>query len=883
MERNDMPVQPVTNTRGTHLDSSPAGTAVNCGIRCKIPSPRRNYIIRKKLTERLDMMKDYPVTIIKGGAGSGKTTLLSVYIKERNLKNVSWITFDDSMNQVFLFWNYMFGSLESVLGEDAEGLRSCFGSSIQKEMLEQVLYAFADRLGRGEDIFLVLDDFQWIRDGYLLETLNMFLKMMPQNLHLVFLSRTMPGIHTGTLYMEGKLLTVSEEEMRLSREECREFLEHTLGLQDTGLGDQKIENIIDHANGWIGGAQLMAVTGRMSGTERAVFTAADESVIFDYMEKEIFSSLSDEEQQFLMKTAVPGYFNEEFCSRYLPEYHFTYMVKRISDKNLFIILIDEEKAEYRYHAILREFLLHMLEGDAEKKSQLYLKAADVMYDLSDYDECVRLLFESREYRVLMERLLKMPQNSATFSYMMKVPMEQIIINPNFAYQYFFCYYAALEVEECGKIYDYITRHLRKDSTYQAFEHADLFFNVNWEFSNITILTAGQINSMPLNQVSKAYLLLKEAYFLFLGEQVPEAMSYLKQAEQIYRKTGNIYIEQFVLAEKTQILEEYGSFTEALRMYGRMKEIIRNVPSMESSYYIGIAGLHIRQLRLSEAWEELELAGQSVCSEADSVYSAYLYTLAEWYYITGMPEKTVEIITNLADGDIYQSVFFSARLLRYPIYRGKNLELAKRFQENYKDSEEILKKMDTELLYIGIEYETGDKDKALDMAETLTAKARKLGNRTKIIEGSLMKARFLYEQRISPVSVVNLLIEATEYACPEKIRLPFWFEKTFLRELIREKEPEIRKVMPAIQQDFLWDIIFHEETEKQEEKQTLPYDLTVREMEVLEEIAVGNTNKVIADHLCISLSTVKTHLISIYGKLGVNNRLAASNKIRNLRK
>lgn len=862
MERNNMPV---------------------LSVKYKIPSPRSNYIIRKSLMERLDLMKDHPVTIIKAGAGSGKTTLLSVYIREKKLKNVSWITLDDSMNQVFLFWSYMFGSLELLLGEHVEGLRSCFDSGIQKEMLEQVLSVLADRLESQEDIYLVLDDFQWIEDRYLLGTLNMFLKMMPQNLHLIFLSRKMPGINTGTLCMEGKLLTVSEEEMRLTREECRDFLKNTLKIQGAGCPDRQVEDIIDNANGWIGGAQLMAVTGQMSGAEKTIFTTADESVIFDYMEKEIFSSLTEEEQQFLLKTAVPGYFNEEVCNRYLPEYSFAYMVKRISDKNLFIILIDEENAEYRYHAILREFLLYILEGDSGKKEVLYQRAAEVMYDLQDYGECVRLLFECRKYELLMERLLKMPQNTVTFSYMMKVPMEQIIKNPNFAYQYFFCYYAALEVEECGKIYDYITRHLGKDTTFQAFEHADLFFNVNWEFSNITILTDEQINSLPLNQISKAYLLLKEAYFLFLAEQTKEAVSYLGQAEKIYKKTNNIYIGHFVLAEKTQILEEYGSFAEALRMYRRMREVIQDIPSMESSYYIGIAGLHIRQLRMSEAWDELECARQTIGPGAENLNSAYLYTLAEWYYISGMPEKTIEIITRLADGDIYQSVFFSARLLRYPVYRGKNYELARVFQKNYKDSDEIMKKMDTELLYIGIEYEIGDKNKALEMVEILAAKARKLGNRIKIIEASLMKARFLYEQEKAPVSVINLLIEATEYACPEKIRLPFWFEKTFLTNLIGEKESEIKKSMPDIQQEFLRSILYENDAEKPEEKRGLPYNLTDREMEVLEEIAEGNTNKVIADHLCISQSTVKTHLISIYGKLGVNNRLAAANKIRNLRK
>ncbi len=49
-------------------------------------------------------------------------------------------------------------------------------------------------------------------------------------------------------------------------------------------------------------------------------------------------------------------------------------------------------------------------------------------------------------------------------------------------------------------------------------------------------------------------------------------------------------------------------------------------------------------------------------------------------------------------------------------------------------------------------------------------------------------------------------------------------------------------------------------------------LTAREEEVLLTVARGRTNAEIADELHISLSTVKTHLASLMGKLGVRNRV-----------
>jgi RNA polymerase sigma factor (sigma-70 family) len=52
-------------------------------------------------------------------------------------------------------------------------------------------------------------------------------------------------------------------------------------------------------------------------------------------------------------------------------------------------------------------------------------------------------------------------------------------------------------------------------------------------------------------------------------------------------------------------------------------------------------------------------------------------------------------------------------------------------------------------------------------------------------------------------------------------------------------------------------------------------LTRREREILGLIVQGLTNKQIAELLCISQATVKTHVENIIGKLGVSDRTQAA--------
>lgn len=59
-------------------------------------------------------------------------------------------------------------------------------------------------------------------------------------------------------------------------------------------------------------------------------------------------------------------------------------------------------------------------------------------------------------------------------------------------------------------------------------------------------------------------------------------------------------------------------------------------------------------------------------------------------------------------------------------------------------------------------------------------------------------------------------------------------------------------------------------------------LSAREIEILQELESGASNRQLAAKLFISEATVKTHLVHIYSKLGVDNRTAAITAARQQR-
>lgn len=63
------------------------------------------------------------------------------------------------------------------------------------------------------------------------------------------------------------------------------------------------------------------------------------------------------------------------------------------------------------------------------------------------------------------------------------------------------------------------------------------------------------------------------------------------------------------------------------------------------------------------------------------------------------------------------------------------------------------------------------------------------------------------------------------------------------------------------------------TDKKDKPAAVLDNLTAREREILKLVAEGNTNKKIADHLCISLKTVEKHRSNLMQKLDLRNTAA----------
>jgi LuxR family maltose regulon positive regulatory protein len=176
---------------------------------------------------------------------------------------------------------------------------------------------------------------------------------------------------------------------------------------------------------------------------------------------------------------------------------------------------------------------------------------------------------------------------------------------------------------------------------------------------------------------------------------------------------------------------------------------------------------------------------------------------------------------------------------------------------------------------------------LEEAEELLTKLHRFAQKNGLVARDieiLALASLAYQAQGNPTEALTELESALALAEPGGFIRVFVDEGPAMARLLykaldREFEPEyVRRLLAAFPRSKPSQTGPHE---SQVDQSRLIESLSERELEVLQRLADGLTNREIADRLYLSLNTVKVHTRNIYGKLGVNNRTQAVNRAREL--
>lgn len=844
--------------------------------RIRQPEIRKKLVNRPLLVNKIHGITAKKLLVVEAGAGRGKTTVVTAFLSDYPKEQVKWVSLGKDCNHLYVFWSYLVEVLQTQLGELKQEFLVFFQATVNKETIEDGVSFLSNGLFESEDFFLVLDDFHLIENEEVLQSFELFLSQMPATVHVLLLTRHRPKLYLGDLEMDDQLHYIAEKDFFLSQNEARLFVEAAAG---TALTQAEKQQFITIADGWIGGLQLLVAANLRTGMMKLKELEKNDKVLSDYLSKEIFQQLTREEQVFLINTASFSYLNEALSGAILPEINFHQQMVHLMHKNLLIECVDISHQIYQYHPILKDFLMIQFEKQAlAEQIRIKQAAASSFIQQGDLDEGMRLLLEIQDYTQLMEIMLSLPQTIRSAYYVGMVPISKAIQNIDFAYQKLFYHHSNLEYSVCQQLIDALEKKYPEKNEIKAIAGIKVLLGIH-EFTIEQLpIPVGKIHQLQLTSTSKAFILLKNATILYFRDQFVRAIELVEGSMALNQVTKNsflLYYNQTLLA---QLYEEIGELNKSLMLLKTTKQTIeagKYGKSIQRNYlltfHITISGIYLKRLDLENAEKNLLKVSQQ---QHEHVRSVYLYNQAEFLYLANRPAEAFQVVQKIEDESSgHYDVLAKSILLKYCL---KHNQLSKAFQDSFvaQYHQDITNQsLNNQLFYSMILVKRQQSEQALEVIDQILIKSRKNQIFLKIIEANLLKLSILLAQPNADQRLLkNVYSESLYYASDNEIKAPFFFYKEVVCKLDTQFSQELATQLEPKEQAFHHQLLaVCDVTEK--------HLLTVRELEVLIEIAKGATNKQMAGKLFISEATVKTHILNIYRKLEVNSRITAVSKAR----
>jgi LuxR family transcriptional regulator, maltose regulon positive regulatory protein len=267
-----------------------------------VPSLPAGFVPRPRLLGRLDEAGPDQVVVVSAPAGSGKTLLLAEWVRHREQPETAWVRLDSDDNDPRRLWSAVVASLLALpsAGRD-DRLRRLAGATRSDGV--DVAEELADVLDTlGTPVRLVLDDVHELTGREVLHDLTRVVRQRPAGVRLVLASRADPPVSIPRLRLEGRVHELRADALAFTLPETTALLE-TTGL---ALTPSQVATLQARTEGWAAGLRLAVLALRRTEDAAGFLTSfsGDERSVAEYLTGEILDGLDADTQDFLGLVSV---------------------------------------------------------------------------------------------------------------------------------------------------------------------------------------------------------------------------------------------------------------------------------------------------------------------------------------------------------------------------------------------------------------------------------------------------------------------------------------------------------------------------------------------------------------------------------------------------
>lgn len=871
--------------------------------------------------ERLNEGLQRNLTIVSAPAGFGKTSVLSAWLADCP-HPAAWLSLDEDDGDPLRFLNYVVAALQTIAPSAGSGILDMLQTG-QLPPVESLLVSLVNDLATIPQTFiLVLDDYHMTESPAVDDALNFLIRHLPPQMHLVIATREDPQLPLARLRARGQLTEIRVSDLRFTHEESTAFFQQMTGLH---LSVDDIAALDKRTEGWIAGLQMAALSmqGRSdSGDFIQAFTGSHRFVL-DYLVEEVLQRQSDTIREFLLRTSILDRLSGSLCEAVTGDANSKRMLDHIERGNLFVISLDDQRQWYRYHHLFADALkAHLIDEHRDEVPGLHRRASRWYETQNLMAEAIRHALASGDMErsadlieSVWQEMDAAYQSPAWMRWATQLPESIIesrpILNLGFGWS----------LLNAGDV-DGAEARLREAERW-------LDTSANAESSEMVVVNETQFRALP------ASIAAARAYgFLMMGDTA----STIAQARIALDRVNDTRLPAWEQATALLGIAHWadGNLEEANRVLDDLRHTLHQQDNLRDAVGIGFIGASIR-MEQGQFHEALRTCEESLSLAADSKYPQILGTediyrvmseiVSEWNELTtavrhmetaenygeqsALPDFAFRLYTTqarvyyaLGDRTAAMEAIDEAErqntlnplpdIRSFEAFRAQiwieegQLDKARAWAEsiglNSTDEFSYTQEF-SYTTYARLLIEEGQFDQAAQLLKRLLDAARKDKRLRSVIKLLILHARIQIAQNDTSTAQASLK-ESLTLAEPEGLIRSFIEEGPQIIQLLSQMAAA--DIMPVYIQRLLTaysadQTRAHQAATYKERflSDDLIEALSDRELEVLQLVADGLSNREIGERLFLALDTVKGHNRRIYAKLQVQRRTEAVARAREL--
>ncbi|GIJ72980.1 LuxR C-terminal-related transcriptional regulator [Virgisporangium ochraceum] len=325
-----------------------------------VPQPRADLVPRPRLVARLNAgLATGRCSLLSAPAGAGKTSLLAAWLAQVD-RRVAWLTLDDRDQTADQVLRYLVAACQSVAPGCGRTARAWLDAPRPARPEVVVTALVNDLVDLPAPGVLVLDDYHAVRDPGVHTAIALLLDHLPPALHLVIASREDPPLPLPRLRARRQLTEVRAPELSFSVREAQTLLD---GLS---LRPAQVTDLVERTEGWAAGLQLAGLALRERADPSSVVAAftGGHRLVADYLLAEVLERQPPATRRFLLQVSVLDRLCAPLCDAVVGTASGQELLEDLERSNLFVVPLDTHRVWYRFHRLFADALRARLAREA---------------------------------------------------------------------------------------------------------------------------------------------------------------------------------------------------------------------------------------------------------------------------------------------------------------------------------------------------------------------------------------------------------------------------------------------------------------------------------------------------------------------------------------